>query len=184
MDNAEGDWEQRAKDWWANEALFNYTAFLVLFVYTMWETRNRVIFKNTSTQIDISTNMLVQKAQEHQFTLKKGKKRTVKAPEIDKNFPWDFFDGASQGDPPIGGAGAIIFLDETNKIFFNIVLERASNNKEELSALWATMKIPSDKHIQRFHIYEDSKTVIDWETQRNNIRDPHLKNILKAIRAL
>ena len=59
MDNTKGDWEQRAKDWWANEALFNYASFLVLFVYTMWETRNRVIFKNPSTPIDISTNMLV-----------------------------------------------------------------------------------------------------------------------------
>ena len=80
MDNAEGDWEQRAKDWWANEALCNYAAFPFLFVYTIWETRNRAIFKNPWTPIDISTNMMVQKAQENQSTLKKGKKRTVNAP--------------------------------------------------------------------------------------------------------
>ena len=59
--------------------------------------------------------MLVQKAREYKSSSKKGKKRTVKPPELDKSCPWDFFDGASQGDPPIGGAGGIIYLDETNK---------------------------------------------------------------------
>ena len=107
MDNVEGDWEQRAKDWWANEALCNYAAFPILFVYTIWETRNRAIFKNLWTPIDITTNILVQKAQEYQSFPKKGKKRTVKHPEIDKSFPWAFFNGASQGDPPIGGVGGI-----------------------------------------------------------------------------
>ena len=93
-------------------------------------------------------------------------------------------DGASQGDPHIGRAGGIIYLDETNKISFKLGLGRATNNKVELSALWATMKIANDKELKRLHIYGDSKTVIDWATGKNYIRAPHLQNLLKAIRAL
>ena len=114
---------------------------------------------------------------------RKGKKELSRPQKLIRTSLGIFLMGLVKGTLP-WGAGAIIFLDETNKISFNIGLGRASNNKDELSTLWATMKIPSDKHIQSFHIYGDSKTVIDWETQRNNIRDPHLKNLLKAIRAL
>ena len=46
------------------------------------------------------------------------------------------------------------------------------------------MKIANEKQLNRLHIYGDSKTVIDWATGKNYIRDPHLKNLLKAIRAL
>ena len=46
------------------------------------------------------------------------------------------------------------------------------------------MKLGSDKQIQRLHFYGDSKTVIDWAKGRNNIRAPHLQNLLKEIRAL
>ena len=34
------------------------------------------------------------------------------------------------------------------------------------------------------HIYEDSKSIIDWATGKNNIRSPHLHNLSKEIRAL
>ena len=61
---------------------------------------------------------------------------------------------------------------------------RATNSKVELSTLWETMKIAKDKQITRLHIYGDSKSVIDWATRNNNIRAPHLYNLLKAIRAL
>ena len=94
-----------------------------------------------------------------------------------------FFDKSSQGDRPIGGEGGIIFIYEENKISFKIGLGRNSNTKEEVSTLWETMKLASDKHITMLHIYGDYKTVIDWETWKNNIRAPHLHNILKEIRA-
>ena len=75
-------------------------------------------------------------------------------------------------------------MDETTKISFKFGLGRATNSKAELSALWATMKIANDKQLKRVHIYGDSKTVIEWETCKNDIRDPYLQNILWEIRAL
>ena len=138
-----------------NEVVCNQSAFPTLFIYTIWETCNSAIFKDKWTPIDITTNILVQKAQEYQSSPKKGKKITVKPLELDKSCPWDFFDGASQGDPPIGGAGGIIRLDETNKISFKLGLGRSTNNKHEISPLWATMKIANDKQLKRLHIYGD-----------------------------
>ena len=34
------------------------------------------------------------------------------------------------------------------------------------------------------NIYRDSKTVIEWAQGRNNIRVPHLQNLLRAIQSL
>ena len=136
------------------------------------------------TPIDISLVLLVQKVQEHRSSPKIGKTRVVTTPVIDKSLLWAFFDGVSQGDPPIGGAGGVIFINETNKISFKVGLCRATNSKAELSALWATLKLAKDKQIAKLHIYGDSKTVIKWAQGKNNIRAPHLQNFLKAIRSL
>jgi ribonuclease HI len=37
---------------------------------------------------------------------------------INKNFPWAYFDGASQGTPPRGGAGGILYLSQNHSIKF------------------------------------------------------------------
>ena len=48
-------------------------------------------------------------------------------------------------------------------------MERATNTKAELMALWATLKIEKDKQIAKLNIHGDSKTVIEWAQERNNI---------------
>ena len=73
-------------------------------------------------------------------------------------------------------------MDETNKIYFKFGIGRATNTKDELSALWATLKIANDKQLKRVHIYGNSKVVIDWEIGKNDIRSPHIKNQLREIR--
>jgi len=36
-----------------------------------------------------------------------------------KNIPWAYFDGFSQGNPPKGGASGILYLSSTHCISFN-----------------------------------------------------------------
>ena len=79
--------------------------------------------------------------------------------------PWDFFDGASQGDPPLGGAGAVIFFSATKKKKIKYAMGHASNNKAELSALWATLRVAQNSQIQEIQIFGDSKVVIDWANE-------------------
>ena len=51
--------EHRMKKWWSNERVCNHEAFPTLFVFTIWETRNRAIFKNPWTTIEITVNVLL-----------------------------------------------------------------------------------------------------------------------------
>ena len=39
---------------------------------------------------------------------------------------------------------------------------QASNNKSELSALWATLRVAQNSQLQEIQIFGDSKVVIDW----------------------
>ena len=82
--------EKRMKIWWKNERVGQFEAFPALFVFTIWETRNRAIFKDTLTSPEITVNILVQKAKEHQKEIKQKPKRELKPPSLDKNTPWDF----------------------------------------------------------------------------------------------
>ena len=95
-------------------------------------------------------------------------------PKINKEMPWAFFDGASQGEPPLGGAGAVIFFPSTRKKKIKYAIGQASNNKVELSALWDTLKVAKSSHIQEIQIYGDTKVVVDWENEKNTIRAPKL----------
>jgi len=51
--------------------------------------------QNTWTPSEIPTTVLMQKLNEHQALPNPKPTRNIKAPEIDKNKPWGFFDGAS-----------------------------------------------------------------------------------------
>ena len=98
--------------------------------------------------------------------------------------PWAFFDGASQGDPPLGGAGAVIFFTSNRKKMIEYAMGQASNNEAELTALWATLKVARSSHIQDIQIFGDSKVVVDWANEKNTIRAPHLQHLLAEIQTL
>ena len=49
---------------------------------------------------------------EHQKEIKQKPKRVLKPPSLDKNTPWAFFDGASQGELLLGGAGGVLYLND------------------------------------------------------------------------
>ena len=94
------------------------------------------------------------------------------------------FDIASQGEPPLGGAGAVIYFSTKRKNLVKYVVGQATNNKAKLSALWATLKVARSNHIQDILIFGDSKVVVDWENGKNIIRAPHLQHLLAEIQEL
>ena len=51
--------EHRVKKWWNNGRVCQHEALPALFVYTIWETRNRAIFKKNWTSPEITINMLL-----------------------------------------------------------------------------------------------------------------------------
>ena len=119
---------------------------------------------------------------EHQTTPNQKPRRELKASNIDKNIPWVFFDGVSQGEPPLGGVGGILFLDETKKTKITFALGQGTNNKAELSALWSVLGVAYEKQVQRIQIYGGSKMTIDWANGQLQINAPHLQHLMREIR--
>ena len=97
------------RTWWNNNRVCQYKAMPTLFVFTIWETRNKDIFKDTLSSPDLTPNLLLQNVMEHHKEIKTKPKRVLKPPRLDKNIPWAFFDGASQAEPLLGGAWGILY---------------------------------------------------------------------------
>jgi hypothetical protein len=73
---------------------------------------------------------LVQKlSREHMHLEKAPKFRNIIEPVIDKEIPWGFFDGASQGHPARCGVGVVLFISANH--YYNILYtpRRGSNMK-------------------------------------------------------
>ena len=101
---------------------------------------------------------------EHQTEKKNQKpKRVLKPPSLDKNIPWVYFDGASQGELPLRGSGGVLFLNEPTKTKITFSPGLGTNNKVELSALWSVLKIAAEKNVRELQLCGDSKLAIDWE---------------------
>ena len=102
--------EQCTQPWWQDEAVCCYEYFWILFMYSIWEAWNKSIFKNMWVSLDLTIALLMDKSQEHKLSSTPVKRRTIIAPVINMDIPWAFFDGVSQAEPPLGGAGAVIQL--------------------------------------------------------------------------
>ena len=96
-----------------------------------------------------------------------------------------FFDGASQLESRLCGAGAILWMDEFSfyKLWMNC--NPGSNTKGELLSLWVLLQFTRSLGLDGIHIYGDSSIIIDWAKgiQRINLLylDPWLKRIRNLI---
>ena len=120
---------------------------------------------------------------EHCKEIKPKPKRVLKPPRLDKNTPWAFFDGASQGEPLLGGAGGILYMNEMSKTEILFAPGQGTNNKAELSTLWLVLKIVTEKNVKNLQICGDSKLTIDWANGKLQINAPHLQHLLRAIKS-
>ena len=100
---------------------------------------------------------ILNKIQEHKLILVPVKRRTIIEPVINREIHWDCFDGASQSEPPLGGAGEILHLSTEIKLCIKYSLGQATNNKADIAALWAVLKMKKSRQIQNIQIYGDTK---------------------------
>jgi ribonuclease HI len=89
------------------------------------------------------------------------KSKNIVAPQINKEVPWRFFDGSSQGHPGRCGARAVLYISTSH--YYNILYmpRRGSNEKMELAALWELLFMVSSLNLRKVHIFGDSKIVVD-----------------------
>ena len=112
---------------------------------------------------------MIQWTREHRSQVKEEKVRVLVPPAINKEIPWDFFDGASQGDPPLGGSGAVLYMPNKQKIQAKFVQGHCTNNKAELAALHLVLELALNHNINQMQIFGDSKMVVDWVNRRIQI---------------
>jgi len=93
---------------------------------------------------------------------------------IDRTGAWVFFDGASQGEPAVGGAGGILHLLDTHFFKFAAGLGRSTNNKAEIFVVFLVMRCAISRGILKLQVFGDSKLVVDWLAQRRALKNIHL----------
>ena len=99
--------------------------------------------------------LLMNKIHMHKLSSILVKRRLITAPNINKDIPWAFFNGASHGMLPLGGAGAVIFIFAEKKLRIKYAIGQATNNKVELAALWAVLRVALSKQILDIQIFGD-----------------------------
>jgi ribonuclease HI len=101
---------------------------------------------------------------------------------------WDlavgFFDGASQERGEICGAGAVLKCPVLGTFRIKMNCGSGSNTKAELLALWCILYFAHFKKVTRLQLVGDSKVIIDWFTNANNLQVVSLQHWMKKIRDL
>jgi ribonuclease HI len=98
---------------------------------------------------------------------------------IDKTGAWAYFDGASQGNPLVGGArGSSIYW---TLIKFKAILGGSTNNKTELMALKLVLMLNVQKGLQRLHAMRDSMIFIIWLREASDMQKLHLRPIYEEV---
>jgi hypothetical protein len=87
-------------------------------VYGIWWASNSSIFQNADIPPEISAGLIVKLTQEYKMEPKLKNPRAPVMPQLDSNIPWAFFDGASQGDPPVCVVGAVLYMNQNH--YFHI----------------------------------------------------------------
>ena len=76
--------------------------------------------------------------------------------------------------PPLGGAGAVIFISTEKKLCIKYAIGQATNNRAELVAIWEVLRVSLSRKFLDIQIFGDLKMVVDWANGRNNIIAAHL----------
>ena len=101
---------------------------------------------------------------------------------IDKDFPWEYFDGAV-GIEGCGG-GVVLYLSDSHYFHLKMSLGPGTNNYSKLNSLIFILIFSLEKRCNMIHIFGDSKIIINW-FNNNAICHVHtLRSLLDEILAL
>ena len=94
------------------------------------------------------------------------------APAPLKSFPCGYFDGAAAEN--FGGAGFVIFINDSHFFSFSMGCGRSTNTRAELLAVWALLRVGLLMGIPLQLIFGDSMVIISWLNKISALDVPSL----------
>jgi ribonuclease HI len=140
----------------------NNKALPLNIAWGVWLAKNMKLFEGKKTQhlkcLVWDLNII------NSYPQSQGKKSTHGHTKkiINKNLPCAYFDGASLGTHPRGGAGGILYLSQNYSTKLKYRIGNESNNFYELMALKLVLKLAQELGVSHLQIYDDSLLVIQW----------------------
>lgn len=86
-----------------------------------------------------------------------------------------------QGDPPLCGVGAVLYLKEGHFFRARWGLGEGTNNKAELLALYMLLLLAHEKGIQWLQVFKDSSVIINWINISQRCHNILLSPILEEV---
>ena len=134
--------------WLADRSLKSFSSLPNIVSWGIWIYKNRNIFEDKVVTPQLVATSSVAIANHFVAVPSPSHVRLSPQESIDKSCPWGFFDGATQGDPSLCGAGVVLYLKEGHFFHSRWGLGEGTNNKAELLALYMLLLVAHEKGIQ------------------------------------
>ena len=128
----------------------------IIVLWNIWKARNLVCFEDismTPAQVSIISLGLMRSLPHDSLIVNI---RSVIVEDIDKSYPWGYFDGSFADDPKICGAGGMIYFSDEHFFSFKDGLGIGSNNFAEICALNLLLTLAREKNIVKIQLFSDS----------------------------
>jgi ribonuclease HI len=142
-----------------------------LICWTTWLERNKSIFENGTPSISVAAYKALGIYNTWNATLahKPSLQHTLKDPVLDyTNIGW--FDGATLSDGTQSGVGGLIKTTQNTLYKWTFNCGPGTNTRAELLGAWATLYLASRLHIDALQVLGDSKTIIEWLNNREDLQ--------------
>jgi ribonuclease HI len=152
--------------------------------WEVWKHRNLAIFEDRPLNRVKVCNSILQDLGETKVSNSTKVSRIDRPPLLDWDLAVGFFDGASQDRGEKCGAGAVLKCPELGTFRLKMNCGSGTNTRGELLALWCLLYFACYKKITKLQLVGDSKVIIDWFTNENDLQVVSLLPWMTRIRVL
>jgi ribonuclease HI len=154
-------------------------------IWHIWLARNSLIFENfTPSSNSVAYRALGMHQLWRDIHPTKEKKKVFINPHIADNFIKGWFDGATQHNGAMCGAGGLIRLTENSIYKWIFSCGPGTNTRAELLGAWASLHLARRLNLENFHLIGDSKVIIDWLNCSGELHSIHLFAWMDRIKIL
>jgi ribonuclease HI len=170
-------------NWSSSERNYKYLPPLV--IWHIWLARNKLIFENITPSINsIAFRALGMHQIWQDIHLTKEKTKILFNPFIAENITKGWFDGTTQRNDTLSGAGGLIRLTENSIYKWTFSCGSGTNTRAELLGVWATLHLAMRLNIDHLHLIGDSKVIIDWLNHSGELHTINLLAWMDRIKSL